>query len=476
MPSTFFGLEIGRRALQTSQTALDVIGQNTSNVNTPGYSRQVVTLDETDPYTPPDFTHIRPGELGTGVTIASINRIRDEFIDRRVYTANSDKGAVDNLRDMLGRIEQAFNEPGNTGIGQLMTDFFNSFADLSANPESGAVRSTVRNRAETLVAAIHSVNTTLSQIKPEIESEVKVKVDDVNTLATQIANLNKQIHLSLAAGDHPNDLMDKRGALMDQLSGLVDIQVTDTRNPDTGNPTGEVQINVGGYGLVQGNTTSPLPATITTAGNALGLITPTNDTIPLRGGQLYGLVKASTLLDGYQSDLDTLVSNLISTVNAQHRVGYGLDGINGRDFFAGTNAATIDLGVPVKNDLNAISAAAPPAPPNPFAPGNGDNARTLAALTSTPIINGFSLDEFYNATVARAGADAHTAGTEADSQEKVLNQLKNQQASVSGVSLDEELTNMLQFQRTYQAAARVINMMDDALNRIINTLGVATAA
>ncbi len=476
MSSTFFGLEIGKRALDASQLALNVVGQNTANVNTPGYSRQVVQFTATDPFTPPDFEHGHPGNLGTGVTISAVNRIRDAFTDKRVFGANAEQGSLGNLSDILSRVESAYNEPSDSGLGHLASNFFHSFADLSANPESGAIRATVRNQAETLVGAFHSVSTALDQIGPDITAKVAVKIGDANTLAGQIATLNNQIRTAIGAGDQPNDLLDKRGALINTLSGIVDVQVTDGRNAQTGKPNGEVEINVGGYALVQGDQSSPLPTTVTTTNGAIGLTTPSGDTIPLRGGEVYGLAKASALVAGYKSDLNTLASSFISAVNTQHATGYGLDGVTGRAFFSGTDAQSISVDSVIKTDLNAIAAASAPIPPATFAAGNGDNARALAALDSAPVINGFSLNAYYNAGVARIGADSRSAQTAGQNQEKVLSQLQAQQASVSGVSLDEELTRMLQYQRTYQAASRVINVMDDIVGRIINNLGIPGSA
>jgi flagellar hook-associated protein 1 FlgK len=191
---------------------------------------------------------------------------------------------------------------------------------------------------------------------------------------------------------------------------------------------------------------------------------------------LYGLVKATTLLKGYQADLDTLAYNVVTATNLRHQSGYALDGTTNNAFFgtlttsAGAAAAiTLDSGV--ETDLNKIAAASAPTPPNPFAPGNGDNARSLASLVSAQVIGNFSLNGYYNSKVASIGADSQTFQQEADNQAKVLNQLQNQQSSVSGVNLDEELTKMLQYQRTYQAAARVINMADAFLDTIINQLG-----
>lgn len=484
MPSTFFGIELGSRGLAANQLALQVVGENTANINTPGYSRQVVNFDETDPYTAPTYNRFQPGQLGTGVAVTGVNRIRDEFVDKRVYSANSDQGALDNLRDIVARVEEAYNEPGDSGIGQQMTDLLNAFSDLSANPESGAIRSTVRNRAETLVATFHSVNTAMNQINPEIVAKINDKVGVVNDLASQVAALNHQIRLSLAAGDQPNDLQDKRGALLDQLSSLVDIQVSDQTDAQTGAPTGEVQINVGGYALVQSDEANKLPTQPVTGNNFYGLQTTDGTTIPLQGGALYGLIKATTLVKGYQQDLDTLANTLVTAVNSIHESGYGLDGVTNHQFFAdppagGTvTAGSIVVSTEVENSLDAIAAAAPPTPPNAFAPGNGDNARQIAQLTSTtlPTLGNFSLDEYYNAKVALVGADSQSYQTQSDNQDKIVTLLKNQQSSVSGVNLDEELTHMMQYQRSYQAAARILNMMDGVLNTIINGLGAGATA
>jgi flagellar hook-associated protein 1 FlgK len=480
MPSTFFALETGSRALQASQVALEVIGNNTANINTPGYSRQVVALNETDPYTQPDSNPTKPGQLGTGVTVASINRVRDQFIDKRIWDATSQQASIASLKDTLGQVETAYGEPSTTGIGQQMTDLFNSFSDLSADPSNSAIRSTVQNKAESLVSTFHSVNSALSAITPELTSKINSTVDSVNTIAGQIAALNKEIGQSVAAGQQPNDLLDKRGQLVDQLSGYVDVQVIDQKNTDTGKPTGQININVGGFSLVQDDTTNTLPKTTMNSNNVVGLTTATGNAIPLRGGQLYGLVKATTLVVGYQSDLDNLAYNVVNATNQLHKTGYSLDGTTNNAFFAPLTTATgaasaiiVDPGI--EANLNKIAAATPPTPPATFAPGNGDNAQALAALASTPVIGNFSLDSYYNAKVAGIGAASQTYQQQSDTQDKIVAQLQTQQSSVSGVNLDEELTRMLQYQRAYQAAAKMVSTADLFLQTIITSLGAATA-
>lgn len=481
MSSTFFGLELGFRSLTASQTELAVISNNTANINTPGYSRQVVNLTETDPYTTPTGSRTTPGQLGTGVTVSSITRVRDQFVDQRVWAGNADQGALANLKDTIGQVESAYNEPGASGLSQQITNFFNSFSDLSANPSSLAIRSTVLNTAVSLTNQFHSVSAALSQVGPQITDKINVKVNDINTLAQQIAALNGQIRLSVAAGDNPNDLQDKRSALLDQLSGLADIQVVNTTNAQTQTTSGSVNIYIGGYALVQDSTSNTLPSTVTTANNEIGLVTKDGVTIPLRSGEVYGLIKAATLVQGYQKDLDTVASSLVTAVNNIHQNGYALDGTTNNNFFTTPPAngpgaaASISVDPALAANLNKIAAATPPTPPNPINPGNGDNARQIAALVSAPVINGFSIDAYYNSRVALIGSDSQTFQAQAQNQDKVVSQLKNQQSSVSGVNLDEELTHMLQYQRTYQAAARFINVADSFLNAVINGLGAGSA-
>jgi flagellar hook-associated protein 1 len=470
MPSTFYGMEIGRRALNASQMALNVVSHNTANVNTPGYSRQVVAFSASDPYTVPNVNNGKPGQLGTGVNIDSVNRIRDVYLDGRVNASSSIQGALGQLTDILGRVEQMYFEPGVTGIGQLMTDFFHGFSDLAATPESAATRATVRNRAQALVSTFNQMNTTLRQVGPEVEAKVADKARDVTDIAAEIASLNKQIRVSVAMGEKPNDLMDQRGTLINKLSGIVDVQTVPVTDSKTGIQNGEVNVLVNGFALVQNDTSSILPATMTTQGG-VGLLTANGDMIPLRGGEIYGLIQAGTHVEGYLDALNTLASNVITAVNTPHLTGYGLDGQTGRAFFSGTGAGDIALDITIQEDLKAIAASTPPLPGETFAPGNGDNARALSRLAHKPVIGSLSLNEFYNGSVAQVGADQRGYELEADNQRIVAESLKSQQSAVSGVSLDEELTNMLQFQRTYQAAARVITIMDETLDRVINGMG-----
>ncbi|HLH81606.1 MAG TPA: flagellar hook-associated protein FlgK [Chthonomonas sp.] len=485
MPSSFFGLEIGYSALASSQIALDVVSNNVSNINTPGYARETVAFDETVPFTLPGLDSFSPGQLGTGTTITAINEVRDQFLDRQILAANSDQSAYNTLQQVLGQAQTAFSEPSSSGIGQQLTNFFNAFSNLAANPEDPGIRATVVNQAITLTNAFHNVSNSLSQLLPNLSSRIQLDVQQLNNITTQIATLNHQIGVSIAAGQHPNDLIDKRSALLSQLSGLVNLQIVDEINPQTGQPNGEIDVHVGGFTLVQGDTAEPLSYTSTSVGsaNTLGLMDAQGNAIPLLGGEVYGLLKASAMVKGYQSQLDTLAYNLINAVNNIHQTGMGLDGSTGTLFFSspppppGTGAAaSISVNSAIIADPQKIAAASVPTPPNPLAPGNGDVASQIANLANTAVIGGATLNDYYNALISTIGSDTQTAQSQANNQQQIVSQLQSQQQSVSGVNLDEELTNMLQYQRTYQAAARVINMADTFLNTIINGLGAGSTS
>ncbi|MBC7527224.1 MAG: flagellar hook-associated protein FlgK [Chthonomonadaceae bacterium] len=470
--STFAGIEVGSRALAASQRALDTVGHNTANVNTPGYSRQVVNLQATDPYTVPGYGAPRLGQIGTGVTVSSITRIRDQFIDNRVRTSLSNGGAASQTATLLKRVEQAFTEPGDTGIGSQMTKFFNSFSDLASHPESSATRATVTNAGQNVAASFRTVDAALKQINPEINTAIGLKVDDINSLATQLASLNMQISQAIGAGERPNDLQDRQGALLDTLSQLVDIKTVADINSTTGQPTGEISVSVGGYGIVQGSATLTLPKTPLKDGKGTALITETGAIIALKGGELTGLVEASQLVDTYATQLNDLATQFVSNVNSRHKDGVDLTGTPGIDFFTGTDAGSIKVSTLIANNSNLIAASSKPLVGNPFAPGNGDNARALSQLSYTKQPNNYTLNEYYNTNVSRIGADSKSFQDRASNTGGVVAQLQSQQASVSGVSLDEELTRMLQFQKSYQASAKIVNVMDGILDTLINGLGV----
>jgi flagellar hook-associated protein 1 FlgK len=485
MPSTFFGIETAYSALQADQAALAVTGANIANVNTPGYSRQTVTMQTNDPWEPASAGPASPGPLGTGISVGSINRVVNAFVNQQIYSANSQNGSLSNLTTMANQVQSAFNEPSGTGIGDDMTTFFNAFSTLASDPTSESDRSTVLSAAQAVVDQFHSVSSALSQIAPQVQTQVSADVTQVNQYATQIAQLNGEIRGQVEQGEQPNDLEDQRDELINKLSGLVNVNTTNGVNAGTGQPNGVVDVSIGSFSLVQDTTAASLPSTVSTASaNDLGLQNSSGQVVPVTGGEIYGLIKSQTLVAGYQSSLDNLASNLASAVNSIHKTGYGLDGSTGNEFFSASTAgagqtqvtaANISLSAAVANNPDAIAAAVPitptPATGEPFASGNGDIATQIAGLATTPVMGNSSLDDYYNNLIGQIGADAQNFTNESDNQTSILQQLQSQQSSASGVSLDEELSNQMMYEQAYQAAANVMSVQNTVIGTIMSTLG-----
>lgn len=469
MPSTFGGFDIATRALHTSQRTLQVIGHNIANLNTPGYSRQTVEIHATNPLEAAGLARITPGQVGTGVTLAAINRVRNLYVDERLLEERSVQGEVNQARDLLQQIQAAYSEPGPGGISSLLTQFFNRLQDLSTNPERIDVRATVREQGAALARQFNVVTDALGSIVSGIDQQIRSTVDQANKLGRQVAELNARIRQAVVIGDHPNDLLDERDELVRQLSDQLGVRTVEELD-DAGRPTGSLNVFVGGFALVLGGYSETLPATHEVIGDVPHLTAGATN-YPVLGGNLAGMIKAAELAASYIADLDMIAMTFMNAVNETHRAGYGLDGANDRPFFAGTGARDLRISAEIASDLRAIAAAAPPAPGQTPAAGNGDNARALADLRNAPLFGDYSVAEFYGARVAQVGVDAQSYERKAANQEKVLQQLREMRNAASGVSLDEELAQMLQFQRSYQAAARLLDTMDAVLEDLFSIVG-----
>jgi len=470
MAGTFAGIELAGRAMRTNQRVIDVIGHNVANVNTPGYTRQAYEVVATDPYTLPSPAHpIGPLQVGTGVTLTSIYRVRDQFIDQQLRAAVGEQGQLNQMRDMLDRVQNVYGEPGESGLSSRLTAFFNAFKGLSLNAESGPVRAIVVEKARALAGQFNRVVSGLNEVKEEINGRLRSAVEQAHHLGKQIAALNGDIRKSLAMGDRPNDLEDRRDELVRQLADLVGGRPV-VEVDSTGKLTGNVNIFVGAAALVLGDNVYSLPTDFTMI-SGVPHLTDGQDQTPVTEGAVAGLIRAADLVGGYVEDLNTIASTLIDRVNRQHQFGYGLDGNTGRPFFAGTDASNIAVDAAIEANLDFIAAATPPQPGEPVAPGNGDNARAIADIASARLLGNFTLGEWYGSRVAQIGADAQTFREKAINQEATVQQLQNLRGAVSGVSLDEELAHMLQYQRSYQASARLLSTIDGLIGYMIETIG-----
>jgi flagellar hook-associated protein 1 FlgK len=380
----------------------------------------------------------------------------------------ADQGRYTQLNETLARVQASYNEPSDAGLNSALTTFFNSFQDVSRHPESTGPRTLVQHYADDVARKFRDIYSTLSGTTLDIAEHIRGTIGQVNDLAKQIAALNVEVQKSTSVGGQSNDIADRRDSVVQELSKLVGAVVIEEQDGN-GKKTGAVNLSVGGVPLVQGGNVVPIPSQFDNVRGQPVLLDGAHQ-IPIQSGELGGLIEASAHVADYTDDLNRLASTFITSVNAQHRAGYGLDGQTGRPLYSGTDASNIGLDSVVANDPQAIAAASAPAPGNNPAPGNGDNARAIADIASQTIFGPLTLQDYYGESVTKVGADAKSFDRLASNQVQVVQQLSNVRNSVSGVSMDEELSKMLAYQRAYQAAAKLLSTYDGLIESLINSV------
>ncbi len=466
MRSTFFGLDIGRKALQAQQKALDVTGHNIANANTEGYTRQRAVMETTTPFAYPSFNRLYgSGQLGTGVTVQEVKRVRDDFIDSQVRQEINRAGEWEAKQNSLQKLEVIFNEPSESGLQSVLNQFWESWQELSKNPELEAVRATVRQRGIAVAETFNHLDRQLTDLANDLNTAVKIKVDEINNIASQIAALNEQIVRIEVQGDHANDLRDKRDLLIDQLSEIIQVTVQE-------NQYGAVAVTIGGRSLVAESQTFALFSDPNPLNNGYVDLKWVADSSPVivQSGVIKGMLDIrDTMVPDYRTQLNTLANTLVTNTNLEHFGGFGLDNNTGRNFFdpAGTTAQAIAVDANILGDLGHIAAASVV-----NAPGDGSNALDLAELKHQNLIGTVTIDDYYRGLISQLGVQSQESTRMTDNQNLLLAQLENRRQEVSGVSLDEEMTNMIKFQQAYNASARVVTAMDEMLDVIVNRLGL----
>ena len=330
MGSTFSGIELGKRSIMAHTDAITTAGHNISNANTEGYSRQRVQIKEFDPLYKPDLSRPeRPGQIGQGVDVMSIERIRDELLDKRIVAQANQESYWDTRSKYYMMLEQIYNEPYDVSIRSNMDKFWESWQELSMHPESQAARQAVVTRGETLTDSINERWEALSGVANIINGDIDATVKQINDLTSQIAALNGEIVRSRAMGDNPNDLLDRRDLLVDKLSALIDIS-TDDRDPD------EFMIHTGGEIIVQGSVKRSIelvPRYDDTGYNKV-VWSDTGEDAFFRGGTLGALIELrDVVIRQEMQDLNEMTLNFADLVNDVHRNAVGANKVTGLDFF-----------------------------------------------------------------------------------------------------------------------------------------------
>jgi flagellar hook-associated protein 1 FlgK len=431
--STFTGLQTALRGLTAQQRALDVTSHNIANVNTPGYSRQEAVLTAA-PVLDIGAGALQQGQgaqLGQGVDVLAYRRIRDDFLDLQWRAQNMSGGQAEVGAQRLTQVQSALGTGTTADLGAQLDKFWSSWQTLAANPQSASAKANVAGTAQTLAQGFNRLDGDLAGLGTQATAAVTDLLSPqgpIQPIANELAKLNGAINQAQTAGVAPNDLLDRRDLLIDNLSRYGQVSVT----PDASNP-GMVTVAFGGATtpLVSGATVT-MPTTATLAANP--------------GGQIGGLQDVAAKIAGYRTSLNGLAGSLITAVN----------GASSTAVFSGTGA----------NDIASVATSATiSAGASAGAAGDNSVALTIAAMRSGAVGQG------YAGLVQTIGADTAQATNNQDTTARVLGSLTEQRQSVSGVSMDEEMANMVRFQRGYQAAARALTTMDEALDTLINRTG-----
>ena len=473
--STFATLNLANRALVSQQLGLDITGHNIANANTDGFTRQAAEMQASTPFTMAGTTRPQqPGQLGTGVDVVDVKRFRDGFLDLQFRGENQLLGQWQASQDGITKVEQAFNEPSQQGLAQAMSNFWNSWSALANNPESQSYRKALVEDAQTMTSQMNQLHRTLSTQQRDLDTQVQLRVTDINNLTDQIARLNDQITRIVGAGDQPNDLKDQRDVLLDNLSKIVNLTYTEGSN-------GAVTVNVGGRTAVYGNqsfhlTTQQDPNTgfssVYWADDFRSSQTPPIplDQASITSGELMGdITTRDTTIAGLLDNLNSMAATMITEVNQVHSQGFGLNDSTGNPFFDGTGADDISVSTAVTDDLDNVAAAS-----GQLSPGDGSNALAIHDLQRQLLMNnqGATIEDFYAGMVANLGVESQQAQGMAKNEQLLSDHLTQQRQSIGGVSLDEETTNLIRYQHAYNAAARVVTAVDEMLDKVINNMGI----
>ncbi|MGE4232178.1 MAG: flagellar hook-associated protein FlgK [Bacteriovoracia bacterium] len=460
----------GKSGLFASRTALATTGHNIANVNTEGYSRQRVETVANDP------VYLGQLSLGSGVRINQIHRINDEFLAKQISNEAKYLGQYEEKDVALAQAENIFNEVTNDGLNRLMVRFFNEWRKLGNEPESESLRATVRENAEQLVGDFHRIARSMEDVQKNIDVRIEANVREANELIQRIAGLNQQIKEDELRGSAVADLKDSRDNAVKKLATILDIS-------SATNEKGELTISIRNAGpVISGHLFNKLSTHARKADPAMGVPDGSLDVIldaaansvvtgKIQNGKLGGLIDArDRIIAEAVQRVDLLAFTFVTKINDIHSSGFSLNNTTGVNFFeqpdvVAGSASNMKVSKAVRYDANNIATAIAP-----DSPGDNRLVQMIAGLQHQRTMSDGSttFDDHYNATVATLATETQKNRHVLEHQSSILNQLEKFRESISGVSLDEETTNLIQYQHAFDASAKVIKVADEILDTVLS--------
>jgi flagellar hook-associated protein 1 FlgK len=456
-------LNIALQSMQAEQEALATTTNNIANANTPGYTRETVSFEETPP--------VQYGGLllGDGVTIGQITSQRDSLLQAGLEQQTQQQAKYNSYLGTMQQVQSLFNESSGNGVQGSVTAFFNSLQQLSTSPSDSNLRQAVLTAAQNMAQTFNTTAGNLSQMQQSANVTVTQTVNQINSLTSQIASVNAQVTAATESGQNAGTFIDQRDQLIQQLSGLVDVSTIDTGNG------GVTLTTSNGTALVAGNQSFQLTTQTSAVSGFQDVYSQGSDiTSSLAGGSLAGAIQARDVtIPSILSSLDALAYGIGSSVNSVNEAGTDLNGNAGGALFlvpasgaagaASTIAAAITDPSKIAGSLNGTA-------------GDNSNINAMLALQNQSIVNGQTPLNAYSNLVFQVGNDVSTAQANSTASSAMVQQLQNQISSVSGVDVNQESVNLVQYERAYQAAAQVSGIIDTLTATAINLGQSVTAA
>lgn len=466
-----FGFSTAIKGLLASQKSLYITSHNIANANTKGYTRQEGAQRATNPLKLPGI-----GFLGSGTEIYNVMRIRDSYVDFKYWNESAPIGEWSVKMDNLLELEKLFGEPTDSSFRQYMDDFYKSLEDMSKNPSDTSYREPVRENALAFTKHINETAQRLIELRENTGFAIDARVKNINSIASQVANLNRQIYANEIDGRNANDLRDKRDLLIDELSKIANVRVDEGEG-------GKFRVSLGGVTLVDHIYVNTLKLDEDPSNGNL-LVKWANDSeANIQSGELKGLIdlyngdgtnNAYRGIKYYQNRLNDFAAGFAEGFNKIHRQGYGLNSdTNNINFFKydGDNPAiSIKLDDAIMDDLANIAAASNP---GQNAEDNGNLLNLISQRnTGAEFVFNSSPDDFIKSIMSNYAVDSIQAKRMYETQNLILQNIETKRSSISGVSYDEEMANMVKYQQTYIASARMINTLDEIIGLTVNNLGL----
>ncbi len=447
--------EISSKSLSTYQRALAISSNNIANASNPNYSRQRAQLTSTEP------DHSTNIELGTGVDITDVQRVRNTILDSQIRKYTGNKEDADYRTSVMGNIESLYSEPTDSGLSNLIKKFFNSWNDLATDPASISYRNQVVNSARQMSDKIKAIYSGMDVVRNDLSADASEAVKNINRILSNLADVNQEIYNASTTKKTVNTLMDSRDELLKELSQYANVNVHI-------NSDNTVTASMGGVNVIdRANAYELSTETVSSGGrNKLQVLVNGDTALRLNSGKLNAILDIyNNKIESYKSSIDSIATAIMDNVNSVHTSMYTIEDTtppsSNVKFFSSYSSGDLEINSDILDDPKKIAVS------SDGSNGNSDGAISIANLADAKLIEGETISGKYSDLLTDIANEKSTNDKQSETYKLVLQQLDSQQSEESGVNVDEEMVNVLKYQRSYDASAKLIKIADDILKTLI---------